>query len=403
MSILFGHPAGNPNSHHAALAHYEAGRLEAFCVPWMPAPGLLALLEKTLPASQMMQRFSRRTFRPLAGAPKIQDRSGELRRLVMRASGRGDESLSYEANDWLMRTMRRECRRPQVTVVHSYEDCSYWQFEEAKSLGKACVYDLPIGFYPAWMQAQEKLAREYSDWMPPGGLAASHHVRVEQKLREMELADLVLVPSSFVEKTVRAHAPEKRIARAAYGVDSNFWRPRANPRGEHPLRFIFAGQLSLRKGIPLLLDAWERAALKGAHLELIGLWQLAETRRLHLPANVSVSRPCSKVSLRERFEEADVFVLPSYFEGFPLALLEAMACGLPAIASDAASGPEVLSEATGRVVPCGAIDSLVEALRWFDQSRDRLPQMSLAARLEAERWTWEAYRNSVSLAVAPFL
>src|SRR5437870_5753527 len=36
MTILFGHPTGNPNSHHAALAHLEAGRLEAFCVPWMP-------------------------------------------------------------------------------------------------------------------------------------------------------------------------------------------------------------------------------------------------------------------------------------------------------------------------------------------------------------------------------
>ena len=61
MSILFGHPTGNPNSHHAALAHFEAGRLEALCVPWMPselALGVLVILSMILlrrPAAERAQ------------------------------------------------------------------------------------------------------------------------------------------------------------------------------------------------------------------------------------------------------------------------------------------------------------------------------------------------------------
>ena len=98
----------------------------------------------------MTQRLSRRHFQALAGVPKVQGRVGELRRLLIRAMGRGDDRLSNEANDWLMRTMTRECRRSSVTAVHAYEDCSLLQFVEAKRLGKACIYDMPIGYYPAW-------------------------------------------------------------------------------------------------------------------------------------------------------------------------------------------------------------------------------------------------------------
>ena len=403
MNILFGHPSGGPFSHQAALAHFEAGRLEAFCVPWMPSALTLRLLERVAPLRPMVQRLARRHFAPLTAAPKVQGRIGELRRLAMRALGRGDESLSYEANDWLMRTMGKECGRPAVTAVHSYEDCSLWQFEEAKRLGKACVYDLPIGYHPAWEQTQAELVRKYADWLPTGGLPSSRYVRPEQKRREMELADVVLVPCSFVEHTIRAFYPHKNVARAAYGVDLDFWRPPAKKPERDRLRFIYAGQLSLRKGIPMLLHAWEAAALDNAELELVGMWQLAQSKRIALPRGVNWRRACSREELRQRYQTADAFVFPSFFEGFGLVLLEAMACGLPAIASEATAGPDVLIPACGRLVPTGDLEALVESLRWFEQHPGQLPGMSRAARGQAERCTWESYRRCVTEAVAPFV
>src|SRR5262249_15551731 len=162
--------------------------------PWMPSVTTLRVLEGIEPLRAVTQRLSRRHFSPLTKAPKIQGRAGELRRLLIRAVGRGDDRLSNEANDWLMRTMTRECRRSRVTAVHAYEDCSLWQFAEAKRLGKACVYDMPIGYYPAWKTTEAELARRYVDWLPIGGLPSSRFVRPEQKREEMNLADLVLVP-----------------------------------------------------------------------------------------------------------------------------------------------------------------------------------------------------------------
>ena len=274
MSILFGHPSGNPNSYNAALAHFNAGRLEAFCVPWMPSALALRVLGTFGVLRPMAKRLERRRFAPLVDAPKVQGRAGEIFRLAMRVAGQGDERLYCSANDWLMHTMKRECRRPTVSAVHSYEDCSLWQFEEAQRLGKACLYDLPIGYYPAWEQTQTQLARAYADWLPADGLPSSIYVRPEQKRREMELADLVLAPCSFVEQTIRNFHPYKKIARAAYGVDLDFWRPAAKNWGTRQLRFLYAGQLSLRKGIrrSLRRGRLQHCATPNCSLSAFGNW-----------------------------------------------------------------------------------------------------------------------------------
>ncbi len=215
MSILFGHPGGNPNSYQAALAYYEVGILEAFCVPWMPTPRELSMVRKLPGLSSWVRRLERRCFQPLLQATLIEGKSSELWRMARRvlAPSLADASLSYQANDWLMRTMQRECHRTAVTAVHSYEDCSLWQFEEAKRLGKACIYDLPIGYYPAWDQRQMELVRAFPEWLPRTGLSASRYARPEQKRREMELADLVLAPSTFVRRTIEQFT-DKKVALA---------------------------------------------------------------------------------------------------------------------------------------------------------------------------------------------
>ncbi|MDB6171245.1 MAG: glycosyl transferase group 1 [Chthoniobacteraceae bacterium] len=400
MSILFGHPSGNPNSYHAALSHFESGRLEAFCVPWMPTPKELDILRLVPRLRAEVGRLERRYFEPLQDCPLIEGRVGEWLRMIRRMVGGrfGGERLSYQANDWLMRTMRRELHRINVTAVHAYEDCALWSFEKARALGKICIYDLPIGYYPAWEATQARLVRNSSDWLPPGGLPSSAFVRPQQKVREMELADLVLVPSRFVERTIASFS-DKPVALAAYGVDSEFWHPAPQASQERPLRFIYAGQASLRKGIPELLQAWVKADLKDATLELVGVWHLAPERLSALPLNVSYCGPCSAEELRNRYQEAGVFVFPSFFEGFGLVILEAMACGLPVIASDATAGPDLLDESTGRVFPAGDIEQLIDCLRFFSIHRDRLPAMKANARKKAEGCTWANYRQKVSDAV----
>ena len=133
------------------------------------------------------------------------------------------------------------------------------------------------------------------------------------------------------------------------------WPPTGDsPPATNALRFIYAGQSSIRKGTPVLLEAWEKAALRNAELLLVGSWQLAADRLKRLPAGVRFVGPVGPEKLRELYRQSDVFVFPSFFEGFGLVILEAMACGLPVISSECSAGPDVLDDACGRVVRAGA-------------------------------------------------
>jgi glycosyltransferase involved in cell wall biosynthesis len=403
MTVLFGHPSGNPNSHHAALAHLEAGRLEAFCVPWMPSQFSIRLLGHFGVLRPLAQRLSRRRFPPLDVAPKLQGRIGEFLRLLTRAIGRSDERLSYQANDWLMQTMRRECRRAKVSAVHSYEDCSLWQFVEAKRRGKACIYDMPIGYYPAWEKIQPELGRRYASWLPAHGLSSTSYVRPEQKRQEMSLADLVLVPSVFVADTIQEYYPAKKVALAPYGVDTDTWMPATKHMPEDVITFLFVGQCSIRKGTPFLLDAWRAAGIKHAKLRLVGSWHLSAARQKSLPPQVEWIGPVSRDRLREYYRDASIFAFPTFFEGRALVIGEALASGLPVLTTRASGADDLIDNACGRLVPIGNLEALVECLRWFDKNRGQLAAMSRAARVQAERCNWGKYRRSVSEAVAPFV
>ena len=401
MAILFGHPTGSPFAHHAALAHFEAGQLDAFCVPWMPSRATLRMLEQVRPLRALADRLSRRHFSPLADVPKVQGRMGELKRLTMRALGMTDGNLPNEANEWLMRTMARECRRRSVSAVHSYEDCSLQQFIEAKRSGKACIYDLPIGYYPCWERMQAHLASQYAEWMPDP--KALQRVHPEQKRSEIELADLVVVPSNFVANTVRYFHPKAPIALAPYGVDLSEWPSRTRCSSAETVTFLFVGQCSIRKGVPLLLEAWRAAGLTGARLELVGPWLLAEGKKREFPPQTRWRGAVSSHELRRHYQNADIFVFPTNFEGCALVIGEASASGLPVLTTDASGAEDFVDNISGKIVPANDLDALVEELRWFSRHRDRLPQLSRAARLSAERCTWAQYRTRVSAAVRPLV
>jgi len=404
MSILFGHPCGNPNSFNAALAHWEKGKLNALCIPWLPTPAQLNFLEKVPACENLARQLRRRCHPPLLEAPRIEGRSGEWSRMLRRAMMRSqfnNRKKSEEANQWLMRTMKNECHKSSVTSVHSYEDCSLWTFEEARKLDKPCIYDMPIGYYPAWQDMQKSLMYKYRDWLPRNCFRMKEYVPITRKTREMEMADIVLAPGSFVLKTIEQFL-EKKIYIAPYGVDSVSWFPSHSNKSKGPLKFIFAGHISVRKGIPLLFHAWENADIPDAKLILAGSWQLAERKKMEIPDNVSFAGHCSPEKLLSYFQQSDVFVFPSYFEGFGMVITEAMASGLPVLASDATVAADILDDSCGMVFQRGNSEQLIEGLRYFSNNRDHLPAMKKAARQKAETLSWTKYRQKVSEAVESF-
>jgi glycosyltransferase involved in cell wall biosynthesis len=214
----------------------------------------------------MAERFGRRRFVALDGVKKVQGRMGESKRLLIRMMGKGDEGLSYEVNDWMMKTLTRKITQPQFNTVYTYEDCAEWPFQAAKRLRKTCIYDMPIGYYGWWQKKEAELAKKYRDWLPPEGISSSQWVRPEQKKKEMELADVVIAACSFAGNTIRDFF-DKEVKLAPYGIDLPEQMDR-KPRRDGVFRVVYAGTASVRKGTPLLLETWTKLGWKLAAGEL---------------------------------------------------------------------------------------------------------------------------------------
>lgn len=133
-------------------------------------------------------------------------------------------------------------------------------------------------------------------------------------------------------------------------------------------RVVAVGRHVAQKGIDLLLHAWVVvvAAIDGARLRIVGSGPLEnELRALadRLGIASSVEWLAHSADIASELRAAAVFVLPSRWEGMPLALLEAQALGVPAVAFDCPTGPgEIVGPDTGLVVPPGDTGALADAL-----------------------------------------
>lgn len=148
---------------------------------------------------------------------------------------------------------------------------------------------------------------------------------------------------------------------------------------------LAVGRHVAQKGFDLLLQAWAqvRRQVPEARLRIVGdgpLRQQHEALAVQLGVASSVEWLMPTPQIEALYREAAVFVLPSRYEGMPLALLEAQALGVPAVAFDCPTGPaEILSPETGRLVPADDTAGLASALAELLSSAPLRADMGRAA------------------------
>lgn len=122
--------------------------------------------------------------------------------------------------------------------------------------------------------------------------------------------------------------------------DQLFYRPeKDSPLGGRPLQIVYAGKLAYAKGLLPLLQAVARLDPARYRLSLAGRGSGIEAETILNLANaspvpVSYLGHLSQAQLAEVFRQSDIFVLPSFYEGLPLVVLEALACGLQVVVSE---------------------------------------------------------------------
>ncbi len=189
------------------------------------------------------------------------------------------------------------------------------------------------------------------------------------------LARLLLRPAHAViacsegSRRILAAALGDRVVLVDNGVDVEAFSPAERPVGGPP-RVLYAGLVSPRKGVPDLVRASRLLLERGVEHELLlaggtpdeGLAAEEAARREHSPSARWLG-PQPHEAMGDLYRSADVFCLPSWWEAMPLAILEAMATGLPVVATPVGDVPRVVRPgATGLLVPLQDEEALADAL-----------------------------------------
>jgi glycosyltransferase involved in cell wall biosynthesis len=291
----------------------------------------------------------------------------------------------------------RSLRRERAEVVYAYEDCALQLFETGRELGARRVYDLPIAY---WETAQRLLAEEaerYPEWEPTLGGTRDSQEKLARKTQELELAEMVVCPSHFVLESLPGWAREsKRCVMVPFGSPVVDRADRSHRTHDAPLRVLFAGALTQRKGLADLFAAVKLLASEHVELVVMGslLQPLAWYREQGPRFTYEAPRPHAQVL--ELMQSCDVFVLPSLVEGRALVQQEAMACGLPLLATKNAGGDDLIIEGeTGFLLPIRSPEALAEKISWCADHRESICGMGIAAQRRAAELTWRGYGEKV--------
>ncbi|OLB45204.1 MAG: hypothetical protein AUI00_00050 [Verrucomicrobia bacterium 13_2_20CM_2_54_15] len=280
-------------------------------------------------------------------------------------------------------------------LVYAYEDCAIATFAAAERRRIPRVYDLPIGY---WRVGQHIFAEESErepEWTPTLTGARDSHEKLVRKDEELRLATRVVVASTFTKSTL-AQAPHQRPVKVIpYGAPPAATNEIA--KGGARLKILFTGSLGQRKGLSYALRAVELFGERNCELTLLGRKAAEGCRPLDQAVRdhrwlPSLSHERVLLEMRQH----DVLIFPSLFEGFGLAITEAMSQGIPVITTAHTAGPDIIDDGVdGFIVPIRSAEAIAEKLELLARDRERLRAMKISAREKAQIHPWENYRRAL--------
>jgi glycosyltransferase involved in cell wall biosynthesis len=206
----------------------------------------------------------------------------------------------------------------------------------------------------------------------------------------LRLPDVVVVLAQVELEAYRKFVPRQNVVVVPNGIDC---RPFDGAGIVHsfpdqPLRLLYIGRIAREKGLYETLQGMRLAMELGVETRLIVAGGGAEVSRLRryaialgLGSRVCFSGPVFDGDKVKLLDGCDLFMLPSYSEGLPYALLESMAAGVPVIATPVGAIPDVLSHGThGLLVPPRDCKAIARALAELAADREKLSWMSRACR-----------------------
>lgn len=266
---------------------------------------------------------------------------------------------------------------------------------KAKSFGAVTVVDRGSSHIRA---QYEILKEEYARWgMTPAPFQAPHPGVVERELREYEEAEYIAISSVFAKKTFIAHGvPNHKLIHIPYGVNLSSFRQ--IPKTDKLFRVIFVGGMTLRKGVQYLLQAFSELRLRNAELLLVGA--LTDEMKPFFKRYKGSYRwidAAPQAELYKYYSESSVFVLNSVEDGFGMVIIQAMACGLPVIATDHTGALDIVRDGIdGFIIPIRDTWALKEKLLFLYEHKEQSATMGASAKARVSSgFRWEDYGSKM--------
>ena len=246
----------------------------------------------------------------------------------------------------------------------------------------------------------EILTEEYRRWGQE--FEGVYHKHLTREEHEYDQADLITVPSKFARRTyIEMGVPPEKLRHVAYGADLSRFSKVADPPVDS-FEVLCVGQIAFQKGVPYLLEAFEKFRHPRKRLTMVGavapeMEQFLKGKQwehVEFLGNVPHAR------MKDVMSRSHVVVFPSINDGFGMVIGEAMACGCPVISSENSGGMDLIKDGhEGYVVPIRDSASITDRLEQLAQ--DPVLRETMGARsLErvASIGGWDTYgRNYVAV------
>jgi len=289
-------------------------------------------------------------------------------------------------------------------ALYCFDTAAAELFDYGRSQGLFCILEQCCPTRRSEIALLEENHRLWPGWEETPYHAGDLAPIIAREDREFVGADLILAPSQFVADSLKAAGvPPGKIAILPYGHDARNPGNRAFLKGEaeagnEGLKILFVGGVGLRKGVPYLLQALQKLSPLPLRARFVGGLTI---KKGYLQPYTGVAEFCGQVSRTEVahfYQWADVFVLPSIYEGSAGVIYEALAAGLPVITTPNA-GSVVQDGVEGFIVPIRDSEALSQRIEQLARDRDLHRWMSQNALKRARDFSRARYGQRLVAAI----
>jgi starch synthase len=305
--------------------------------------------------------------------------------------GSNMEDVLYRRNKSFQESISSDMLKSADSVI-GFDTSSWIIAEKCKQLGKPFFLDQSIAHPRTKEIIFEDVRKRFPTWSSAITPKKERDIATEET--EHRLSTKIVVASTFTKKSlIDSGLDASKITVNPYGVGKEFMKPLTRSSGGSKTRFLYLGILGPRKGLPLLLETWEELELhRSAELWIAGPNNsMAEAAISKTPGAYYKGKfPFKQVP--ELMSSCDCLVFPSYFEGFGLVILEAMACGMPVITSTATAGPDIIEHGVdGFVIQPGDKSALGTSMTLMATDKPLCHHMGSLAEEKAKLFSWNSY------------